>query len=323
MKAIINIAPDQLELQDTALPEPAQGQVRICTHACGICATDLEMIAGWGRTSFPAIPGHEWSGRVDAVGAGVDVSLIGQSCVAENVWADGGEVGFEHPGGYGQYLITEAGNLRLLPVDFSLTTAALIEPLAVVIRALQRLRLADLHAGLISGDGPIGLIALMLLKRAGIERIGMIGGRTGRLALAHELGAEATFNAFTLGTDLLPTVARTFNQQVGCFVEASGSPAGIQNALSLLAREGQLLLIGDYRKTRADFLWNLLIHHELALFGSNASAGAWDEAVRLTVQEHLPLERLITQTFPAEHFEEAFALVRSQRDDVVKVILKW
>ena len=66
MKAIVHVAPGRLEWQDWPLPQPGPGQARIRTLACGICATDLEMIAGWNRTGFPAIPGHEWSGVVDA-----------------------------------------------------------------------------------------------------------------------------------------------------------------------------------------------------------------------------------------------------------------
>ncbi|MEO8394112.1 MAG: zinc-binding dehydrogenase [Chloroflexota bacterium] len=322
MKAIVNTSPDQLMLLDYDLPEPQPGQVRIRTVACGICATDLEMIAGWDRTAFPATPGHEWAGCVDAVGAGVDPALVGQSCVAENVLADGGEVGFEHPGGYGQFLITERPNLRLLPPDFPPSTATLIEPLAVCIRALRRLNLHEQHAALICGDGSIGLLSLMLLRHLNVQQIAMIGGREGRLALARDLGAAATFNFTQLGDDLISAVQARF-EAFPTIVEASGSASGLQNALKLIAREGQLLLIGDYKGARADFPWNLLIHREIALMGSNASAGAWDEAVRLAIIEHLPLSRLITHTFPALRYEEAFALVRSQRDDVVKVVLEW
>ena len=85
MKAIVNTAPGRVEWQDCPMPEPGPGQVRIRTAACGVCATDLAMIAGWQRTGFPAIPGHEWSGMVDAVGPGVDCALLGKPCVAENV----------------------------------------------------------------------------------------------------------------------------------------------------------------------------------------------------------------------------------------------
>ena len=118
MNAIVNTAPGQLEWQDLPIPEPGPGQVRIRTAACAICATDLQMIAGWSRTGFPSIPGHEWCGVVDATGASVDPALVGRRCVAENVLADGREVGFEHPGGYAECFVTEAANLYLIPGDF-------------------------------------------------------------------------------------------------------------------------------------------------------------------------------------------------------------
>ena len=59
MKAIVNFGPGQLEMRELPLPKPGPGQVRIKTAACGVCVTDLLMIAGWQRTGFPAIPGHE------------------------------------------------------------------------------------------------------------------------------------------------------------------------------------------------------------------------------------------------------------------------
>jgi D-arabinose 1-dehydrogenase-like Zn-dependent alcohol dehydrogenase len=98
MRALVNTAPGKLELRERAKPEPGMGQVRIRTHAVGICATDLKMLAGWERTGYPTIPGHEWSGVVNAVGVGLDQDLVGKPCAAENVLADSGEVGFEHPG---------------------------------------------------------------------------------------------------------------------------------------------------------------------------------------------------------------------------------
>ncbi len=130
MRAIVNTGPIRLELLEVPQPQPGFGQVLIRTSACGICATDLLMIAGWDRTGFPSIPGHEWAGMVDSVGEGVDRSLIGVRCVGENVLSGGGEVGFEHPGGYGQFFVTEAKNIYPLPADFPLATAAMMEPLA-------------------------------------------------------------------------------------------------------------------------------------------------------------------------------------------------
>ncbi len=322
MKAIVNTAPGTLEFRDWPTPEPAAGQVRIRTAACGICATDLEMIAGWERTNCPAIPGHEWAGIVDRVGQGVDAALIGKHCVAENVLADGGEVGFEHPGGYGEFLLTEAKNLYVLPPEMPLTTAVLIEPLAVCVRGLKRLRLTDRGKTLIFGDGPIGLIMLMLLKHEGVEELCLVGGRPSRLELGRELGAAQTLNYHEAGSDLTAAITRTFGPAFPNVIEASGSAAAMQAGLALAAPTGKVLVLGDYGKAKADFPWNLALHRELEIIGSNASADAWPQAVELATSRALPLERLISRRFPASACTEAVQLARSARD-MVKIVLEW
>ncbi len=323
MKAIVNTAPNQLELQELPLPQPGPGQVRIRSGACGICATDILMIAGWDRTPFPSIPGHEWAGQVDALGPGVAAELAGRRCVAENVLADGKEVGFEYPGGYGEYFLTEAANLYLLPDDFPFAVAALMEPLAVSVRALKKLRLADAHRALVIGDGPIGLLMLMLLRRAGVAEVTVAGGRAPRLAIAREAGASQVLNYHTLSGDLADSLLQAAGPAFPLVVEASGSPSAMQASLRLAQNCGQIMVLGDYGTGRADFAWNHLLHHELEIIGSNASAGAWPEAVRLAVEGTLPLERLVTQRLPAARFAEGVELTRARRAEVVKVVLEW
>jgi threonine dehydrogenase-like Zn-dependent dehydrogenase len=321
MNAIVNTAPGTLEWLERPLPEPGPGQVRIRTGACGICATDLEMIAGWERTAFPAVPGHEWSGIVDAVGPGVDTALLQRRCVAENVWADGGEVGFEHPGGYAQYLLTEAANVQPLPADLPFATAALIEPLAVCVRAMRRLGEYPVHV-LIFGDGPIGLLMTSLLARAGAE-VSLVGGRARRLALAAEFGAQRTWNYHTTSDALVSQIGQSYPHGVAAIVEATGSVSALHSALELVGREGRVLVLGDYGHSRADFPWNFLLHREVMLLGSNASAGAWPLAVELAVTGQVPLERLVTHRLPAQEFQRGVDLTRRGGDEVIKVVLNW
>ena len=327
MKAIVNTAPNRLEFQELPMPQPGPGQVRIRTLACGICATDLHMIAGWDRTSFPAIPGHEWAGVVDALGAGVPAALAGRRCVADNVLTDHGEVGFEHPGGYSQYFLTEAANLIPLPDDFPMSTAALIEPLAVSVRGLRKLRLNDRSRALVIGDGPIGLLMVMLLKRAGLEHVVVVGGRLPRLAIALACGASQVFNYHDFYHDINGDLAGGILKMTGTafplVVEASGSGPAIQASLALAMPCGQILVLGDYRHARADFAWNQVLLGELEIIGSNASAGAWPEAVRLALEGRLPLERLVTQRLPAARFAEGVELTRARAGDVIKVVLEW
>ena len=328
MKAIVNTAPGQLSWLDTPQPIPGPGQVLIRTAACGICATDISMIAGWDRTRIPCIPGHEWSGRVDAVGTGVDPCLVGQPCVAENVLADGGEVGFEHPGGYAQYLLSEASNVYPLPEDYPLRQAALIEPLAVVVRGLKRLGIVGRppvsgRSALVFGDGPIGLIAVLLLHHYGLEDVTLAGGREPRLALAASLGAIDTINYHTRDDALIAAILDHHQGPFSYVIEASGSVAAMAAAIETAAREGKVLVMGDYGSSQASFLWNHLLHHEIELVGSNASAGAWQEAVDLAVHARLPLDRLISHHFPAVQFQRGYDLTRGRAAEVVKVVLDW
>lgn len=323
MKAIVNTAPGCLVWQELPAPAPGPGQVRIRTAFCGVCATDLEMIGGWSRTGFPAIPGHEWSGRVDAAGAGVDPNLVGNLCVAENVWADGGEVGFEHPGAYAECFLTEARLVRPLPEGLRPDVAALVEPLAVCVRACRRLRVAGEPGALVFGDGPIGLMMLLLLREAGVRQVAVAGGRDDRLQRALGLGAAAVANTLAAGPDALQAVRRIRPAACPLLVEASGSPQALETALAAAPSGSRVLILGDYGAAHAAFRWNHLLHTELELIGSNASADAWPEAVRLAADLADRLASLITHRLPAARFAEAVELVRRQESGVLKVLLDW
>lgn len=323
MRAIVNAGPNRLEMLELPLPNPAADQVRIRTGACAICATDLAMVAGWDRTPFGAIPGHEWSGTVDAAGEGVDKGLIGRKCVAENVLARGGEVGFEHPGGYAERFLTDAANVRTLPDDFDLAAAALIEPLAVCVRGMSRLGEAA-EPILVMGDGPIGLMTLMLLARRGRHDITLVGGRDHRLDLATQLGAAKTVNYHRAGGDLLAAIRRACGTNAfPSLIEASGSAAAMEVCVELAPPDAKLLLLGDYGDARPCSTWNTFLHKELRLIGSNASAGAWDEAVALAVEGRVPLARLVSHVLPVERFAEGIDLMRNGREGVIKVVMKW
>ncbi len=322
MKAIVNTAPGRLRLMEQPVPHPDPGWVRIRTCCVGVCSTDLKMIAGWSRTGFPAIPGHEWSGVVDAAGPGVNPALVGRLCVADNVIA-GGEVGFEYPGAYAEYFLVRAENLYPLPDNFPADKAALIEPLAVCVHALDSQHLDKDEPALIFGDGPIGLLLLALLHQRGVKTIWLVGGLPNRLAAARSLGASETIDYHTL---LSAGIAGRSTLLPGSFpviFEASGSPDSIKWAFDLASHGGRILILGDYEDARASFLWNDLLHREIHISGSNASAGAWLTAVRIALDGGLPLENLITHRLPYTRYAEAVRLTGQQKDQCIKVFLDW
>ncbi len=260
---------------------------------------------------------------MDSLGPGVDPKYLGQRCVAYNVLKDGGEVGFEHPGGYAEFFLTEAGNLQVLAGDFPLSRAALIEPLAVCVRGMKRLGMRDKSSCLVFGDGPIGFLMLMLLKRQGLKNVCLVGGRRERLELAGELGAGQTLNYHELKGDLAREINKRCGARFANVIESSGSAAALKASIELVQTAGKILVIGDYGTSCADFPWNDLLHQEMELIGSNASAGAWPEAVSLATANTLSLDRLITHKLPASQWLEAVELVRGKRENVFKVVLEW
>jgi threonine dehydrogenase-like Zn-dependent dehydrogenase len=323
VKAIVNTGPGVLELRELPAPVPGPGQALIRTAFCSICATDLKMITGWDRTGFPSIPGHEWSGIVESVGPGVDPGLVGRPCVAENVLSDGGEVGFEHPGGYGELFLTEARNVLPLPAGMDLAAAPLIEPLAVAVYAIGRLGRPVSAGGpvLVSGDGAIGLLVVMALVANGCRDVTLVGGRAGRLAIGAEHGAARTLNYHEFAAPLPDALARAAGRRFPVVFEASGSAEAAGACLDLVDRLGTMVIISDYGAARTPFPWNAVRLQQVTVAGSDASAGAWPEAVRLAPR--LPLARLASRRLPARRFAEGMELVRSRDPSLVKVVLEW
>ncbi|HBC87032.1 MAG TPA: hypothetical protein DCZ94_08770 [Lentisphaeria bacterium] len=321
MKAILNTAKGELKLSELPKPSPGAGEVRIRTSVCGICASDLEMIDGWPRGKYPQVLGHEWAGIVDECGTGADKSLLDKYCVAENVLKDGGEVGFEHPGGYAQYFITQADKLIVLPKGFDMEIAALIEPLAVAVRGMKRMNPSK-DPALIIGDGPIGLLMLMLMKRHGMKDVTLVGGRETRLKLALELGAARTLNYHEAGKSLPDYVAKQGLKPFSSIVEAAKSADAIPLASKLGANGAKILLIGNYVEVRSEVILQEFLHKEFELLGSNASAGAWEEAVRIAAEGKLPLRKIVSGVYKAEDFEKAMDTARNNRSSM-KILLKW
>ena len=182
----------------------------------------------------------------------------------------------------------------------------------------------DRSAALISGDGPIGLLMLILLKRAGVEHIALIGGQPRRLALAKEIGATQVINRTELGGgDPIKAIRNATGRLFPNVIEASGSGDGMTAALHLVSRGGKVLEVGDYGPATASFKWNLLLHNEIRSESEPTPAPApGREAVRLVTADALPVQRIVTHEFKMAQFSEAFGLARA-RTQAIKILLHW
>ena len=128
--------------------------------------------------------------------------------------------------------------------------------------------------------------------------------------------------AYSTAGDLVGAISETFATDLPNVVEASGSPSAMKTIMTIAPSAAKVLILGDYGDARADFQWNHLLWREYHLIGSNASAGAWPEAVRLATTHKINLERLISHRLQSSDFEKAIMLARTDRS-AVKVVMEW
>src|SRR5256714_6255161 len=182
-RALVVEQPGSLAVLERDELQPGPSEVVIRPAYCGLCGTDLELLAGQVDPAFVRYPltlGHEWSGRVEAVGERVTGLAPGQRCVAEGIIPCGlcasclaratniceiyYEVGFPPEGGAGDQILVPARVVHLLGESVSLLDAALVEPSAVVLTGLEKIRPVPGMRVVVIGDGTIALLAALLME---------------------------------------------------------------------------------------------------------------------------------------------------------------
>lgn len=328
MRALVKYeqGPQKVRLMDRPVPQPGEGQVRVRVHYAGICGTDIHIYRDDGgyATRPPVTLGHELSGVVDAVGPGVDPALVGRKVVSEtyfitcghcfycqtgkpNLCPEKKSIGSGVDGAMAEFVVVPRRNLHLLPQQADLQQAALTEPLACCVQAVEEM--AAIRPGdrvLITGPGAIGLMCLQLSVLAG-GRVAVAGTARDRdrLELARTLGAEAVFFSDRPGGgEEIAGFFAPFGPDI--LLECSGAGAAVQMALSLLRKGGRYVQVGlTGAPTPVDM--NLVTLKELTIHGTYAQKPVWwTRALELMEAGKLCLAPLISGVKPLEEWEEAF-----------------
>ncbi|MDT0266797.1 alcohol dehydrogenase catalytic domain-containing protein [Streptomyces sp. DSM 44915] len=326
--------PGEFRLVTGERPEPGPGEARVAVHAAGICASDRELFDGTRPADYvryPVVPGHEWSGTVEAVGAGVDPALLGRGTVAEGFracqrcdrcrageqtlcTAGYAETGFTEPGAFADHLVVPARLLHPLAPEVDLTSAALLEPAAVVAAAVLRGAPRAAERIAVLGCGTLGLLAVQLLSAFSPVELLAVDPRSRPLTLAAGMGATA---AVTPGQ--LDYEAAGFD----LVVETAGAPGTAADACRLARRGGRVVLTGVPEPGARGLDPVLLVVNQLTVanvFG--APPAAWSYAVHAFNHGLLRPEKLISHQLPLESFGEAMRLVGSGDPGVGKVLLR-
>ncbi|WP_030751089.1 zinc-binding dehydrogenase [Streptomyces griseus] len=333
-RAVLVERPGVHRLVTRPRPEPGPGEALVRVAAAGICLSDREVYEGRrapGYARYPVVPGHEWSGTVEAVGAGVDPALLGRPCVAEGFRSCGAcercghgetslctagyaETGFTEPGAFADRLLVPARLLHLLPEGADLRAAALLEPAAVVAAAVRAGRPRPGERIAVVGAGTLGLLAVQWLASASPAELAVIDPRGARAERALGFGATRALG---------PAEAGAARGGFDLVVETAGAPTTAASSCLLARRGGRVVLTGLFAEGAAGIDPVHLSVSQLELrsvFG--ASSAAWADAVRAFAAGVLDPAPLVTHEFPLDLFAEALALVGGGDPAVGKVLLR-
>lgn len=331
MHALFIDAALESAVRDVPVPEVGPDQVRIRVDFVGICGSDLHYYFQGANGAFvvrePLIPGHEVSGRVDHDPSGrwpagtpvtVHPARFGQPRPGiENdphLWPGGSYLGsastWPHTqGAAAEYVVVERGMVRLLPEGVTVRRAALAEPLAVALHALGKAGKVEGERVLVTGSGPIGLMAVAAAAAAG-ARVTATDVLPGPLARARQLGASATVDVSAEDLD---------ESAFSVVLECSGVPQSISAALRAVRPAGTVVQVGMLPD--ADRALNLapFIAKEVRYLGSFRFADEIDAAIDL-LAERPGIEAAITHEFRLEDAAFAFATAKDS-DASGKVLL--
>jgi 2-desacetyl-2-hydroxyethyl bacteriochlorophyllide A dehydrogenase len=341
MRALIKTAAGagNLAVVDVPVPRPGPGEALVRIQRSGLCGTDLLVYDGVykGRNRpipYPLVLGHEASGEVIELGAGVTGPAAGTAVAIEavtgcgtcfqcvrgryNLCPDWHHIGLTMAGALAEFAVVPATSLLTIPPGMSLDAAAFLEPLATVVNTLERTCPAPGTPSAILGPGPFGLLHVIALRAAGAGPIVVFGrpGDESRLAVAARCGADLAVVADRAAA-AAHVAELTGGIGMGLVIETAGTPEAVQTALDITSGGGTLATLGLVRQTEVDALQ--VMRKELTWVGVVASVRRhWAEAIRLVATGRLNPEILITHRLPLAEALGGFAALRAR--EAVKVM---
>jgi len=340
MKALVKSKAERgIWLEDIDVPKPGHNDVLIKIARTAICGTDIH-IYQWDDWASKTIPvplavGHEFSGEIVECGSEVKGFDIGDRVSAEGHITCGvcrncraGRrhlcistvgVGVDRPGAFAEYLSVPAFNVFKLPDVITDDMAAILDPLGNATHTALSFDLVGEDV-LITGAGPIGIMAVAIARYAGARHIVITDVNDYRLALAKKMGASVALNV-TNGSldDTMAELGMEEGFDIG--MEMSGNPSAFRDMLRTLHHGGRVALLGIPPGETA-INWNDVIFKGLILKGiyGREMFETWYKMASM-LQAGLDISPIITHHFDVADYEQAFQLMESGQSG--KVILNW
>jgi 2-desacetyl-2-hydroxyethyl bacteriochlorophyllide A dehydrogenase len=327
----------QIKLEDRPEPVARPGWVVVRMESASLCGTDAHQYEGRVDTPFPRIPGHDFAGRVESVGEGVDVALVGTAVAVKPSLPCGGcaacgagrhadcaskkLMGLWSDGCMTELVEVPEINLVPQPEGVEAWQASLLEPLAVGLNTVDRLRIQLGETVLVLGQGPIGLALTRLCALSGAGRLIVTDARDAPFSVSRQYGATDCINVAT--TDVKMAVADLTAGGADVVIETSGFPASSAIVLDVVRKEGKVAHIG-WANDLPPLPVIPIMAKTLTIFGvgGNGGRGQYERSLELVRSGRVDLTPLVTHTFPLEQAAEAFETASSKSDGAIKVLIR-
>ncbi len=332
---------NKIVIEDVPKPKPGLTQVVVDVKACGICATDHKAVRGKRKVVFPRILGHEIAGVIDSVGMAVTKFKPGDEVIVsprgycglcekcrmglehycEDTFSTGGDGGNTFlPGGFAEYMYTNDKNIFHKPKEISFKAAALTEPLAGSWKGV--IGYSKMQIGedvIVIGTGGIGMLCLMVAKKAGAGRLIAIDTSDYALENALRLGATHIINPNKC--DAKKEVYKIIPAGPDLIVEAAGPIEAVNMMFDLCRRGTRVNLFGITTHEKFSLDGGYTHFMEIRMDASfSVTPMSMVQAIRLQERGLVNTEEIISHTFPLEKIEDAMAMMdRNERNKVVIV----
>ncbi len=347
MRAAVTRDWNDIRIEEVPVPALEPGEVLVRVGACGICGTDLKIVAGVYKGSWPpALPfiqGHEWAGTVAALGDGVMGLQVGDRVAAENhkgcgmcancrrgrynlceVARSKGRAyklyGHSAQGAFADYAARPAGLLHKLPDAVSFEEGTIVNQGALGLHAIRRCRIEPGDTVAVIGPGLVGLITVQLAKAVGATRV-IMAGRAPRLELAKELGADDVVDISQTNT-VEGIRALTHGNGADCAFECAGAPESVIASIHCVKRGGRVALVGLTGNKEVAFNTDRIALDEVDVFGVRSSPNAYPELINLIAAGKVNVKKLVSRVYPLEQISDALDAFRKREGGAIRMVIK-
>jgi len=312
MKAVRITQDHQISVIETTIPAVADDEVLVKPTCCGICGTDLHILKhGFVGTNYPVVPGHEFAGHVAVVGrnvknfkagdfVAVDPNVVCGECRwcrarRPNLCIHLTPIGVGRAGAAAEYVAVPNRNAFKVNESIGSDVAALIEPLACALHAVDSSQGIKDRQVLVLGGGTMGLLIAIAVKHSGAGKVTLADPATAKLDIARSVGVDAALQPSELGGERFDVV-----------FEAAGVPAALKQGLQLVEKTGAYVQVGVHDEhAEASFMPFKLYEQEFRFTGSNSCADKFSAAVEFMPDIRDKANILVGESFPVWDFEKA------------------